>query len=702
MKCSFLLLFFLFSVSLFSQTLDVPPRPANAPTGSVFAQTIWSLPLTDREHEIYAQITSGNVPDFMRTLVPVTSTAIINGRSHTATYYVIPDYCAIGNDSDYFLMPMTPTLAQLVATALHCNLPTKKMVDQIYAAAAVKLSPWPIPPTDTMITVPIFYQHNLMVKSQRDSQITAHPLGALVGGDKKDVVITNKINNPTPTGKVAIYGWHQLNGVPIQPLYTGHADFYADYSHGIRLVQMAMKVDTTSTTITDILADPAFSILLSDEGTIPFAKYPVSGTITMPPQPKSFGIINEGSSSLRVLINYDNDTTEYTAYLSRDGLTFTDSAGLSRNNPVITGLQSDSLYFIRLRAHNSSGYSLFSEVLAGIPSAETPSAIIVNGFDRASTGNTYNFIRQHGTAFFVNNHRFASATNDAVVNGLISLSQFQIADWILGDESTADETFSSAEQESVKTFLKNGGKLFASGSEIGWDLDYKGSASDKAFYAQYLKAQFVADNPGGQVGVYYNASLVAGGIFDGLGVMSFDNGTHGTINVKYPDVINGINGGINCLAYSGVASSTAGISFEGIFPGGTSAGKVVNLGIPFETFYPDSARNAMMSHVLSFFDTPTTVSRANQTTPKQFSLEQNFPNPFNPATRVRFTIANAGFVQLKVFDILGREVATLVNERKTPGTYDVNFDASMLSSGTYIYRLDSEHFSESRMMTLLK
>ncbi len=702
MKCSYLSFFFLFSVSLFSQTLDVPPRPANAPTGSAFAATIWSLPRTEREDSIYAQIVSGNVPNFMRTLVPITSTAIINGKSHTATYYVIPDYCAVGSNDDYFLMPMTPTLAQRVANALHCNLPTKKMVDQIYSAAVVKLSPWPIPPTDTMITVPVFYTHNLMVKSQRDSQITAHPLGALVGGDKKDVVITNKINNPTPTGRVAIYGWHQLNGIPIQPLYTGHFDFYADYSHGIRLVQMAMNIDSTPTTITNVLADPALSILLSDEGTIPFAKYPVSGAITIPPQPKSFGIINESSSSLRVLISYNNDTTNYTAYLSADGISFADSVELSKNDPVISGLQNDSLYFIRLRAHNSSGYSLYSEVLAGIPSAEIPAAIIVNGFDRASTGNTYNFIRQHGTAFFANNRRFASATNDAVVNGLISLSQFEIADWILGDESTADETFSTAEQETVKTFLKNGGKLFVSGSEIGWDLDYKGSASDKAFYGQYLKAQFVADNPGGQVGVYYNAAPVAGEIFGGMSVMSFDNGTHGTINVKYPDVINGINGGINCLAYSGVASSIAGISFEGIFPGGTLAGKVVNLGIPFETFYPDSVRAAIMNRVLSFFDSPTTVSRAGETVPEQFSLEQNFPNPFNPTTHLRFRIPVSGFVTLKVFDVLGREIATLVNEQKSAGIYEMIFDGSMFSSGTYIYRLESQHFSESRMMTLLK
>ena len=201
------------------------------------------------------------------------------------------------------------------------------------------------------------------------------------------------------------------------------------------------------------------------------------------------------------------------------------------------------------------------------------------------SGNTYNFIRQHGKAFKQNGYSFCSATNDAVVQGFISLQNFLIADYILGDESTVDETFSTAEQESLKVFLRNGGKLFISGAEIAWDLDFKGSVSDKDFINNFLKSQYVNDAPNGQAGVYYQAEPLAGSIFDGTGTIPFDDGTQGTINVRYPDVTNGINGGVNCLQYSNVTNQFAGIFFEGNFPGGSVPGKLVYMGFPFETIF---------------------------------------------------------------------------------------------------------------------
>ena len=88
--------------------------------------------------------------------------------------------------------------------------------------------------------------------------------------------------------------------------------------------------------------------------------------------------------------------------------------------------------------------------------------------------------------------------------------------------------------------------------------------------------------------------------------------------------------------------------------------------------------------------------------PKEFSLSQNYPNPFNPTTNIGFRIANFGFVSLKVFDVLGREVATLVNEEKQPGEYDVEFNASHLSSGIYFYKLQTENYSSIKKMLMIK
>ncbi|MCE1164175.1 MAG: T9SS type A sorting domain-containing protein [Bacteroidetes bacterium] len=88
--------------------------------------------------------------------------------------------------------------------------------------------------------------------------------------------------------------------------------------------------------------------------------------------------------------------------------------------------------------------------------------------------------------------------------------------------------------------------------------------------------------------------------------------------------------------------------------------------------------------------------------PSEYSLSQNFPNPFNPSTGIRYAIPKDGAVKLTVYDELGREVVTLVNERQTAGTYEAVFDAANLTSGIYYYRLTTEGFSETRKMALIK
>jgi len=98
----------------------------------------------------------------------------------------------------------------------------------------------------------------------------------------------------------------------------------------------------------------------------------------------------------------------------------------------------------------------------------------------------------------------------------------------------------------------------------------------------------------------------------------------------------------------------------------------------------------------------TTVSNEDEQVPIQTRLEQNFPNPFNPSTSIAFSIGKAQTVRLSVFDLLGREVATLVNKTLTSGNYTVQFDASSLSSGMYIYRLQAGTQTITKKMMLIK
>jgi hypothetical protein len=96
------------------------------------------------------------------------------------------------------------------------------------------------------------------------------------------------------------------------------------------------------------------------------------------------------------------------------------------------------------------------------------------------------------------------------------------------------------------------------------------------------------------------------------------------------------------------------------------------------------------------------VDPSDRAIPGSYSLDQNYPNPFNPSTVVSYQLPVAGQVKLVVYDLLGREVAVLVNEQKAPGRYDVQFNASGLSSGTYFYRLTAGQYAQSRKMVILK
>ncbi|HCY75790.1 MAG TPA: hypothetical protein DHV28_07695 [Ignavibacteriales bacterium] len=103
-----------------------------------------------------------------------------------------------------------------------------------------------------------------------------------------------------------------------------------------------------------------------------------------------------------------------------------------------------------------------------------------------------------------------------------------------------------------------------------------------------------------------------------------------------------------------------------------------------------------LSEILTAINDPA-VERVNR-----FYLEQNYPNPFNPSTKIQYAVSSNQLVTLKVYNVLGKEIATLVNEEKSAGNYEIEFNASHLSSGIYFYRLQTGDFVETRKMTLMK
>jgi hypothetical protein len=96
------------------------------------------------------------------------------------------------------------------------------------------------------------------------------------------------------------------------------------------------------------------------------------------------------------------------------------------------------------------------------------------------------------------------------------------------------------------------------------------------------------------------------------------------------------------------------------------------------------------------------IGETDQRASSQFALEQNFPNPFNPSTEISYTLPDDEFVSVKVYDVLGREVAAIVNEFQTADSYAYNFDAANLSSGAHLCRINAEPFSDVRKMMLMR
>lgn len=247
---------------------QLPPRPAGAIGGEAFVESIANLPLKEREAAIEREILAGNFPDFLRKLKPVPiqgSTA--DGNDLTASLMVMPDYLGVGSDDDFVRMPMTPQTAQRIADRFSCTLPTRKMVDAIDAQAELHVEPRPL--TADREAVKTFQQHHAIIEGQR----TGKPLGQLITGIKKDIVLTPRIFERPE--RLAIYGWRQLDGQPIQPLTIVHWDQYVDYSHGARLVLNEVSIDGKQVAISDLLADTKRCALVSDEGPMSPPRYPL-------------------------------------------------------------------------------------------------------------------------------------------------------------------------------------------------------------------------------------------------------------------------------------------------------------------------------------------------------------------------------------------------------------------------------------------
>jgi hypothetical protein len=266
MKKYYLFLFILFTSCHAGKKMSWPERNSTL-TGNEFYHQAFAMKWKERDSFVVKEVLAGNVPAFLRKFVPVHVSLLDSstGKTIHATYYVAPDYLSVGNDHDWARINITPQAAQKIADSFHCFLPTRKMVDDIYKAAKLKLEPVPL--YAFRDSTPIMWHHHLIIEGQRRGR------KGLIAGIQKDVVISGKISRDPKPDRVAIYGWHKLDGIAIQPLYTGHINWWVDYSQGIRLIWQKIKVNGKWMDYTDVLKDPVLQRLICDEEFCDFYRY---------------------------------------------------------------------------------------------------------------------------------------------------------------------------------------------------------------------------------------------------------------------------------------------------------------------------------------------------------------------------------------------------------------------------------------------
>ncbi len=336
------------------------------------------------------------------------------------------------------------------------------------------------------------------------------------------------------------------------------------------------------------------------------------------PEPPTAPEIHATSPS-SALVSWDSSPTEaaggdpatgYRLFRSPNGYGFDDGIDVVGTSHTLTGLTPGQPVFVRVAATNAGGRSLLGETLMVRPLASGPRALIVHAFDRLDRGllvsqpepdlggpvlrmfleriNAGRSAVPHATTLHTLDIGFDATSNEAVVSGRVALDPavHPVAVWVLGEESTADETFSTAEQALVAAYLAAGGRLIVSGAEIGWDLDWLGSTADRSFFRGVLGARYLADD-GGTAAV----EPTNGGALDGITPFSFDDGT-GT-PIEYPDVLDAEPGNTTCLLYHGTSSPACVISPQ-----------VVVLGFPFEGITPSSTRDQVLARLLDALRIP--------------------------------------------------------------------------------------------------
>lgn len=339
----------------------------------------------------------------------------------------------------------------------------------------------------------------------------------------------------------------------------------------------------------------------------------------LPDTPRNFRLAHNGSGS--AVLSWQaplsdgargDPATGYVVYQSPDGYGFGDPLILGNVTTTTIVVPPGETRFFRIAATNAGGESPPSEVLAFRGNVVgQPQILIVNGFDRLRRtnnptqtfsqpaayanktierqiwrrSNAFNYTVQHALALADNGWGFASCSNDAIINALVSLTNYDMVLWIAGTDDNLDGTLNGSERTRVQDFLSAGGGLFISGSNIGYDL--VGQSTAPTFLQNTLQCNYVQNSAG-----TFQVTSAASGILKDIGAFDFDPANGAPYRVADADVLSNRPNALVCLNY--VGSGGAGVQYQG------PVYHAVTFGFPFETITSRPIRAAIMGKIVDF------------------------------------------------------------------------------------------------------
>jgi len=403
-----------------------------------------------------------------------------------------------------------------------------------------------------------------------------------------------------------------------------------------------------------------------------------------------------------VIAAFGQDTAKIMAYnlLNSD---YTDTSRYPYYRTVLQSSNPDILVVEEILSQNAVNY-FRDRVLNSVGIGNYSAGVFINGFDSDN-------------AIFFKSAKYSFISNTPIHTELRDINEFKIVHILTGDtlrlyavhlkanNTAADQQQRAREVDSLRK-VTNALPLNSDFIVMG-DFNFYGA--NEPAYIKLL--QLIPGNEGH--------------FFDMLNLPgTWNNSAYAVYHTQSPRVrafgggsTGGMDDRFDLILYSKAVSEQSGITIipQSLTPYGndgnhfndsinrppnTAVGQIVADALHY-------ASDHLPVYALFKFENPIGIHAESNVIPEKFVMGQNYPNPFNPSTKIRFSVPPSGgaggvLSKIIVFDILGREVKTIVNAQLRPGIYEINFDASLLSSGMYFYRLTAGSFTETKKMILVK